>query len=113
MTVWISNYAGHNYEPAAKYGEFKYITRGYQSFQSLDRVKYTIAEKVAETHEDDWLLISGRPLISILAALIWLQKHRQIKILHFDQKGGGIYRELTITSDNLVEMMNVIQGAHG
>lgn len=113
MKVWISNYAGHNYDAALKYGEFQYITRGYVSFQSLDRVKYVIAEKVALTDKEDWLLISGRPLISILAVVVWLAVHKQVKILHWDQKGGEVYREMIITAENIAEMMNVINGAHG
>lgn len=107
--VWITNYAGHDYKSAEKYGEFKYITRGYVSFQSLDRVKYQIAETLKDSQKDDWLLISGRPLISILASFIWFYMHKQVKLLSWDQKTNK-YRELIITEDNLLQMFETIQG---
>jgi hypothetical protein len=107
MTVWISNYAGHDYSSATSYGEFKFITKGYVSFQSLDRVKYGIVETVAQTDREDWLLISGRPLISIIAALAWYTRHGQVKVLHYDQK-TDVYRELVITATNITEIMETL-----
>lgn len=106
--VWITNYAGHDYAAAKHYGEFEFITKGYVSFQSLDRVKYQIAEQVAKSDKDDWILISGRPIISCVAILIWFQLHKQVKILNWDQKSGGTYRELVITERNLDEILNVL-----
>lgn len=101
--VWITNYAGHDFSPAEKYGTLEYITKGYVSFQSLDRVKYHIAESLSASSPDDYLLISGRPIISVLAVLIWFQMHHQVKILNWDQK-TNTYREMLITETNLNEL---------
>lgn len=107
VKVWISNHSGHDYSNAKQYGEFDWITKGYVSFQSLDRVKFTIAEQVSKTNKDDWLLISGRPIISCIAILVWFICHNQVKILHWDQK-TETYRPLIITADNVSEMLRVI-----
>lgn len=109
--VFVTNYAGHDYHDAEQYGEFHWITKGYLSFHSLDRVKYTIGVVVNQSRKQDWLLLSGRPIISVIAAMIWFSLHKQIKILVWDQKGKPEpkYRELIITDANMMDMLQVIQ----
>jgi hypothetical protein len=107
--VFISNYGGHDYEAASGYGELKWITKGFVSHQSLDRLKYQIAEEVLKTDKEDWLLLSGKPLICAVTALLWFAIHRKVKLLVWDQKGKGVkYRELIISEGNMAELFNVI-----
>lgn len=106
--VFITNYAGHDYGNTREYGEFVWITKGYVSFQSLDRVKYQVAEKVAESRKQDWLCLSGTPLISVLAVLIWYHKHKVVNLLVWDRKMQDKYRELIITEDNLTEILETL-----
>jgi hypothetical protein len=42
--VFVTNFAGHDYTKAEKYGEIVWITKGYVSFHSLDRIKYRVCE---------------------------------------------------------------------
>lgn len=109
VRVFVTNYAGHDYEDAKEYGEFVWITRGYVSFQSLDRVKYTIAEQVVKSGPEDWLLLSGKPIISAIAVLIWFSRHKKVKMLVWDQKSKGKkYRELIITERNMNELIQIL-----
>ena len=110
-TVWIVNYAGHEYLPAVRYGKFKNITKGYVSFQSLDRVKFQIAEAIIDSKADDYLLLSGTTTICVIAAIVWYQMHKKIKILNWDKKANnnqGDYKEMTITSENLTQLLDVL-----
>lgn len=106
--VFVTNYAGHDYTNAERYGEFVWVTKGYVSLQSLDRLKYTIAEVIVTSQAEDWLLLSGKPIISVIAALIWFSMHQKVKILLWDQKRGGKYREIIITSKNLQELTSIL-----
>lgn len=109
--VWITNYAGHEYEDAKRFGVLKQITSGHISFASLDRIKFTIASAVAETHKDDYLVLSGANIVCVLSAIIWFQLHEQIKILNWDKfanNSTGGYREMLITKSNLTELIEFL-----
>lgn len=111
VRVFVTNFAGHDYTAAEQYGEIVPITKGYISFHSLDRVKYRVCEALEETTEEDWLLLSGIPVICVLAATYWYFKHKKIKMLVHDKKGGGSYRELIISEKNFQDLFAVLN--HG
>lgn len=105
--VFVANFAGHDYTKAEQYGELVFITKGFISFQSLDRVKYQVALSVAESHSDDWLALSGTNIVNVLAAVLWFSMHRTVKILNFD-KNTGKYREIILedaANNKLIELI--------
>jgi hypothetical protein len=106
--VFVTNFAGHDFAAAKPYGEIYWITKGYVSFQSLDRVKFLITEQVLLSDSEDWLLLSGTPLISVIAALVWYAIHKKVKLLVFDKKDDGKYRELIISEANIGDLLKVI-----
>lgn len=110
--VFVTNYAGHDYTDAERYGEFVWITKGFVSFQSLDRVKFNIAELLIkeESNKEDWLLLSGKPIICVVTALIWFALHQKVKILVWDQKNRNKYRELVLTQKNMSDLIGVLVG---
>lgn len=111
--VFVTNLAGHDYTKAEKYGTIVPITHGYVSFQSLDRVKFQITEEINKTRPQDWLLLSGTPLLSVIAATVWFAIHHQINLLVYDQKDNGKYRELKITQKNVHDMLTVLESSDG
>lgn len=111
--VFVTNYAGHDYTKAEKFGKIIPLTKGYVSFQSLDRVKFKIAENLLE-HEatsDDYLLFSGNSFISIVAAIVWYTIHKKVKLLVHDTRNSGEYRESVITEKNINDILNILSGA--
>ena len=109
--VYVTNFAGHDYTKAEKYGEIRYVTKGYVSFHSLDRIKYRICEALQDTQDDDWLLLSGIPMICVVAACYWLWKHKKLKLLIHDKRSDGDYRELIISDKNFTDLFAVLN--HG
>lgn len=109
--VYVTNFAGHDYSKAEEYGELHWITRGYISFHSLDRVKYRICEALQDSQSEDWLLLSGIPMICVVAALYWNWKHTKCKILVHDKKRNGEYRPLILSDKNFSDLFNVLN--HG
>lgn len=105
--VFIANYAGHDYTDAAQYGELNWITRNNISFQSLDRVKALVAERILETRSEDWLALSGTIVISVVAAIMWYQTHGIVKLLVFDSKLNK-YRPLIVSKENVIELFAIL-----
>jgi hypothetical protein len=85
-TVWVSNFSGHNYSDAERFGPIRFITEGYVSLRYLDRVFDEVVKGSADTHKDDYFLLSGMNLINVLAVLVWYNKHKKIKLLIWDKK---------------------------
>jgi hypothetical protein len=111
VKVYVTNFAGHDYQHAERYGELVWITKGYVSFQSLDRVKYSIIEKIKDSSAEDWLLLSGTIIINVIAATVWLAIHGQVKLLVFDKKYSGKVRELVLTPKNIQDILSVVKNA--
>ncbi len=105
--VHVTNYAGHDYKEAERFGKIVYVTRGFVSFQSLDRLKFLVAEALMNSHADDYVLLSGTTLICSLSCMIWLELHNRIKILNWDKKTRE-YRVLIVTKEDLGKLFEVL-----
>lgn len=105
-TVWIVNYAGHDYSPAKSFGELEFITRGYVSRGSVDRFNSIVAESIAQTHPDDWLLPSGLMPLNVLAGTFWFVKHGELRLLIHDQKEDD-YRPLVLSEEQARDLLEV------
>lgn len=107
-TVYITNYAGHDYSDAKRYGEIRAITAGHVSFQSLDRMKFECLQGIKDSSPTDWLLFSGAAPIAAVVAMAWLVKHKKVQMLVHDIKKRGTYRELVLTETNIHEIFEVL-----
>lgn len=107
--VYITNTAGHDFTQAKKFGEIVWITRGFVSFQSLDRLKYKIIDQIKDSTPDDYLLISGTLLVSIVAAIAWYEMHQKVCILVHSRNDGDDYRKFVITKENIHDIFHVIK----
>lgn len=85
-TVFITNYSAHDYSDATKYGELKPITTGSLNLMNVDRLITAAVEQTDESTPEDYLLISGPPLMCALAQAVWMQRHGKCKILIYDAK---------------------------
>ena len=102
-TVWIVNYAGHDHSTAEEFGKLDFLTRGYVSMGSLDRLFYTVTEAIERTSPEDYLLLSGLIALNALASSIWLQRHGKVKMLLWDQKLSK-YRELSYSKNQIDQL---------
>lgn len=102
--VFVTNYAGHDYEAAEKFGKPIFITRGFVNFYSLDRVKYYLAQELQNCTPDDYLLLSGSSFLAVILAVLWYEKHGKVRILNWDKK-GETYREMVLTEKNITQLL--------
>lgn len=106
--VFVTNYADHDYSSAEKYGELVFITKGYVSFKSLDRLRLIVYETIKESNENDWLLISGHGVVSLICGIVWFAKHKKCKLLIWDTKKQDKYRPTVIDQSRLDKMFEVL-----
>lgn len=106
--VWITNYAGHDYEKAKPFGELKYLTKGFIDFKSLDRIKFLVAQEIADSSPDDYLLLSGTSLVCAIASVLFYALHGRVNILNFD-KNTDSYRPITLTTDANADLFRVLK----
>jgi hypothetical protein len=67
--VFVLNYAGHNLEDAKRFGQVINLTEGNFHFEDIDRMKYTMVEKLTSNGFDpdrDYLLLSGSVILGYL-----------------------------------------------
>lgn len=110
--VWIVNYAGHDYSAAKSWGELRYMTRGYVSFERLDRLLYEVADIVDGTSPSDWLLPSGLVVLNVIAGIVWLIKHGHVNLLLWDHR-EETYLEMKITGERITDLFKVLSHDDG
>lgn len=114
-TVWIVNEAGHDYDRAKDIAgsdcQFSYLTEDNINPHRVDRLSKHIARGVIRfAKKDDYILISGTPMVNALAVLIWLKHFKTCSVLQWDAKGRK-YTLTTLDMDHLERMMQgVLEG---
>lgn len=108
--VYISNFVGHDYSDAEQYGELVRITEGYVSFGHLDRLLFELARLLDATTPEDYLLMSGNNILTLIIGSIWLSKHGTIRLLIHDKKltemnGKDTYRRWKLTEAKLSSVL--------
>ena len=87
--VWVINEGGHNYEPAKEYGRLMALTTGNVNHFNLDRLMVTLAPRIRSATVDDYLLISGSPLLNSLVVVMWLARFPKVNLLQWSTKADG------------------------
>lgn len=86
--VWMVNMGGHNYKPAEVLGRLMPLTKGNVNHFNLDRLMVVIAPKLELATADDYLLVSGTPILNGLIVSMWLAKFGVAKLLQWSQQQG-------------------------
>lgn len=85
--VFIVNDMNHNFEKAKKHGELVYVTTGKVPIFKTDVTKNMVTEGLKGfNNEEDFLLLSGPPLLCIMATGVVMQNNNMYKVLVFDAK---------------------------
>ena len=85
-TVFVSNYSAHDYSDAQTYGKIFPITSGSLNLLNLDRMLTSAVEAIKNSEAEDFLLISGPPVMCAIALATWLGAHTKCNLLLFDAK---------------------------
>jgi len=105
--VYVVNYAGHNVHQAKKYGELVFVTEGRVDIFNTDRNVADIAKKLVNYTDDDYILLSGSPLLVFILTLICAVKADSYKLLLYNCKKGD-YELRTVFKHNIIEVIKEV-----
>ena len=84
--VYVVNNTNHDYSKAEQYGELVYVTKGKLPIFKTNTVRAMLEKGLVKFSKDDYLLISGPAIVSIMAATILYNNFDTVKFLVFDAK---------------------------
>lgn len=84
--VYIVNNTNHDYSKAEQYGELVYVTKGKLPIFKTNTVRAMLEKGLVKFSKDDYLLISGPAIVSVMAATILYNNFDTVKFLVFDAK---------------------------
>jgi hypothetical protein len=84
--VYIVNNTNHDYSKAEQYGELVYVTKGKLPIFKTNTVRALLEKGLVKFSKDDYLLISGPAIVSVMAATILYSRFDTVKFLIFDAK---------------------------
>lgn len=84
--VYVTNKSGHDFSAAAKYGELIYLSEGRMSKYATNNIYRLFVERLKDSREDDWLLVTGLTVMNNVASAIFGFKHGRLNLLIYDQE---------------------------
>jgi len=84
--VYVVNNANYDYSKAEQYGELVYVTKGKLPIFRTSTVRAMLEKGLVKFTKDDYLLISGPAIVSVMAATILYNNFDTVKFLVFDAK---------------------------
>jgi hypothetical protein len=115
--IFVANYSGHPYDLAkntvGENSEIVPLTLGNVNPTLVDRLAFTMSEKLVEydATEEDYLLLSGTPVVNAVAASVWATLFEKTQLLIWDSKSDGYY-PAALTRSNITRMIEMIE-KHG
>jgi hypothetical protein len=106
--VWLTNEGGHDYKDAERFGRLMPITTGSVNPFNPDRLMVLISHRLRVATAEDFLAISGSPMLNALALAMWLRRFKTCRVLLWSHRDTQ-YKELIISGDS-VERLAIGEG---
>jgi hypothetical protein len=96
--VFVVNKGCHDYSPAQEYGELVYLSHSSMDRFDLSKIWRKFEPQLINSHSDDWILVSGLTIMSVVATGIFVQLHNKLNILLYksNKKGASYIGETVI-----------------
>lgn len=91
--VWITNRSSHDFSAAEKYGTLCYLTEGLMRKRNVVHMARTFESILSASSPEDYLLPTSLTIMSMVAALVFYQKHGRLNLLIFED---NTYRARTL-----------------
>lgn len=94
--VFIPNKGGHDYSAATEIGEIVFVTTGLQYVFSATNHFRIWQDALKDSSPDDYILIAGLPILSIIGASIFTAMHGKLNLAIY-VRGKYMRRNFTLT----------------
>lgn len=99
--VFIVNRSAHDFKPAEQFGELHYLSEGLLRKRNVTFMARKFAEGLANSDEHDYILPTALTVMSLVAALVFAQKHGRVNLLLYE---GGKYKARTLVLEELCNL---------
>lgn len=84
--VFIPNVTWHNYTDAKRFGQLIQLTKGPIDQIDLDDIQDKITSKMVDfgLNAHDWILVSGAPILNIIAVTVMLERFDVVNLLQWN-----------------------------
>ena len=96
--VFILNRGCHNFSAAKQYGELIFMTEGLINRYAVSEIYRTFEEYLADSTDQDYLLVSGMSTMLVVASGILSAKHGCLNLLLY-KSGKYLQRCITFKED--------------
>lgn len=99
MTVFVVNKGCHDYSQAERYGPIVYLSDRSMNRFDLSAIWRKFEPPLAQSNKEDYILICGLSVMSVVATSIFVSRHGRLNLLLFKGNKGmkdGEYVEETI-----------------
>lgn len=93
--VFVTNLGAHDYAPAGKYGELRFLTRGKINRYATSTIYREFIDAMQDSEETDFLLVSSLSILNSIAAAILARKYGMVNFLLFSD-GRYVLRSVNI-----------------
>lgn len=107
--VFVVNLGYHDFSPAKRFGDLVPCTKGNIDLRQTDRIEAQIQTVLNESDEDDYLLVSGSPILVALAVGYWFRLHRTCNLLFWDSMLGDYLHRPTDFSPREAQIEALLQ----
>lgn len=81
--VFIVNKSSHDFSPATRFGEIKFLSEGPINRLATCHMIRLIEEGLAESNEHDYLVLCSLNVLNSLACAVFAHKHGRVNLLLF------------------------------
>ena len=81
--VFIPNDGNHDYRPAERFGKLTFVTRGEVNKFNVGELYRKWETALQDSTEDDYIIVSGLPILVALGASIFAHRHGGVRFLLF------------------------------
>lgn len=80
-TVFVVNRGGHDFSDAERFGKLDYLSEGSIERYSIVNMYRKFSEKLRNSHEDDYILLTGLSTMQSVACSMFSFLHGQLNLL--------------------------------
>ena len=81
--VFIVNKSTHDFSAATEFGDLIYLSEGSINRFNTSRIYRAFYPILKNSHEEDYILITGLTVMNLVAAFIFAMKHKRLNLLLF------------------------------
>jgi hypothetical protein len=104
--VYIVNRSNHDFSRAERFGELCYLSEGLVQKRNVNYMARLFTEKLVDSTEKDFILPTALTIMSMVAALVFAQKHGRVNLLLFE---SGRYKARTLVLDGITELCELVK----